>query len=344
MTEKRSITSMFSMTRHIETSDYYVAYFDVLGYKEHFKKSSDAVQEFIDGFCSAIDDTIAVINDALSSEILKLAQMNIERRIFSDNVLICLKKGNTTLEPIRILTFLQTVIDIQRKFVLDHGILLRGGISVGPLYIDESHLVGEILIKVVSMEHAVKYPFIAIDDTIMDGLTVLIAKYADDQFLQYFVNWIKGVFIRFEGIAFKTLDYLNYISALDVWTFIKGNEERVVKTLSGQYSDDAKQILHHLNQDKDVAQGRVLSRHKEILKRQMTEFCNYDGIDFRDEKKVLEREKIIMKYKWVWVYHNTKCAQVNRKDLVLDAVMTYDERIMKDVIRIPAETMVDASK
>ena len=330
-----SITSMLSMTRHIETSDYYVAYFDVLGYKEKFKKSKDSVQEFIDGFCSAIDETIAVINNALSSEILKLAQMNVEYRIFSDNVLICLKKGDTALEPIRILTFLQTVIDIQRKFVLDHGILLRGGISVGSLYIDESHLVGEILIKVVLMEHAVKYPFIAIDDAIMDVLSMLIAKYADNQSLQYFVNWMKGVFIRFEGFAFKILDYLNYISIVDVWTFIKGNEEQVVEALSGRYSEDAKQIQQHLNQDKDAVQCRVLSRHRDILRRQMAEFCNYDGIDFHDEKKVLERESIIMKYKWVWVYHNTKCAQVNRKDFVLEAMVTYDERIMKDVIRIP---------
>lgn len=86
-------TNMCCMRRHIETSDYYVAYFDVLGYKDNFNKDKKDVQIFIDDLCSAIDDTIAVINNMLSSDILKLAQMNIEYRIFSDNVLICLKKG-----------------------------------------------------------------------------------------------------------------------------------------------------------------------------------------------------------------------------------------------------------
>ena len=108
------------MAKHIETSEYYVAYFDVLGYQEYFKKDQDATQKFIDDLCSAIDDTIGVINDMLSSDILKLTQMNFKQRIFSDNILICLKKGDTPLEPVRLLTFLQTIIDIQRKFVLDH--------------------------------------------------------------------------------------------------------------------------------------------------------------------------------------------------------------------------------
>lgn len=332
------------MGKHIETLDYYVAYFDVLGYKENFNKGNDVTQKFIDDLCSAIDDSIAVINNMQSSKILKLAQIDIQQRIFSDNILVCLKKENNTLEPIRILSFLQTIIDIQRKFVLEHGILLRGGISVGPLYIDESHLVGEVLIKVVSMEHTVKYPFIAIDDAVMDALVSLIANHADNQSLQYFVTWIKNIFIRFEGIAYKTLDYLNYITVQDIWPFIRGNEEQLIKALSGQYDGDAAQIQQNLNQDRVEAQNRVLNLHREILKKQMAAYCNYDDIDFRDEKKVLEREKIIMKYKWAWVYHNTKCAQVGNKDLVLTMNMTYDERIMKDVFRVPAEMPVDAKK
>ncbi len=333
---------MFHMIKCIELSDHYAAYFDVLGYKENFNKGREVAQKFIDDLCSAIDDSIAVVNNMQSSKILKLAQIDFHQRIFSDNVLVCLKKGDTSLEPIRILTFLQTIIDIQRKFVLEHGILLRGGISVGPLYIDESHLVGEVLIKVVAMEHAVKYPFIAIDDAVMDILTSLTAKYADDQSLQYFITWIKSVFIRFEGIAYKTLDYLNYITVQDIWPFIRGNEEQLINALSDQYNGDAAQIQRHLNQDRDDAQCRVLNLHKAVLKKQIAVYCNYDDIDFRDEKKILEREKIIMKYKWAWVYHNTKCAQVNRKDLVLNLNVTYDERIMKDVLRIPADTSVDA--
>lgn len=330
------------MTKHIETSDYYVAYFDVLGYQEYFKKDEDVTQKFIDDLCSAIDDTIGVINVMLSSEILKLAQMNIEQRIFSDNILVCLKKGDSILEPIRILTFLQTIIDIQRKFILEHGILLRGGISVGPLCIDESHLVGEVLIKVVSMEHAVKYPFIAIDECLIENLKMFTAKYSNDQSLQHFITWIGSVFIHFEGIAFKTLDYLNYTSVQDIWPFIKGNEYQLIQSLSGQYSKDAEQIKQNLYQNNEDMQGRVLSRHREILKKLMAEFCNYDGIDFRDEMKIYEREKIIMKYKWLWVYHNTKCAQVNRKDLILDAVLGFDMRLMKDVIRINPEKPTDA--
>ena len=332
------------MTKYIETSEYYVAYFDVLGYKEYFKKGGIFTQKFIDDLCSAIDDTIGVVNNMLASDILKLAEMNIEQRIFSDNVLVCLKKENTALEPIRVLTFLQTIIDIQRKFVLEHGMLLRGGISVGSLCIDETHLVGEVLIKVVSMEHAVKYPFIAIDDAVMDMLSKMVVEYSNVQFLQSFVTWIGSVFIRFEGIAFKTLDYLNYISVQDIWPFIKGNEEQLIGALSGQYGKDAEQIKQNLNQNNEDVLYRVLSRHREILRKQMAEFCNYDEIDYRDEKKILDREKIIMKYKWAWVYHNTKCTQVNRNDLVLDMMVSFDHRIMKDVFRIPSEKSVDMAK
>ena len=325
------------MTKHIETSEYYVAYFDVLGYKDNFKKGPDVVQKFIDDLCSAIDDTVGVINEMLSSEILKLAQMNLERRIFSDNVLVCLKKGDSALEPIRILAFLQTIVDIQRKFVLEHGILLRGGISVGQLYIDESHLVGDVLIRVVSMEHAVKSPFIAIDDAVTDILTEMVAKFSSNQSLEYLINWIQGVLFRFEGIAFKTLDYLNYTSVRDIWPFIKGNEDQLADNLSGQYGGDAKLVQQYLKQDKEDVQCRVLTLHRLVLKRLIAELCNYDGIDLHDEKKIHEREKIIMKYKWVWVYHNTKCAQVGRNDLILNLLLTFDKRLMKDVLLIPPE-------
>ncbi len=58
---------MFHMIKCIELSDHYAAYFDVLGYKENFNKGREVAQKFIDDLCSAIDDSIAVVNNMQSS-------------------------------------------------------------------------------------------------------------------------------------------------------------------------------------------------------------------------------------------------------------------------------------
>lgn len=324
---------------HIETSDYYVAYFDVLGYKEYFNQPQEIMDEFSDNLCAAIDETVSVVNNMTSSKMMiELAQMKIEHRIFSDNVLLCLKKSSSPLEIVRILTFLQTVIDIQRKFVLEHGLLLRGGISVGPLFIDDAHLVGKVLIKVVAMEHSVKYPFIAVDESIYKILAEQLVQSADNQTLQYFIKWSQSLLTRMEGLDTGFLDYLKLTSAASLWPVLKEHEDILVNAISGSYSKDAEAIKMLLHQDDEKGQTNILKNHQDILVRQMNRYCNYDDIDYHDEKAVQSRESIIMKYKWIWLYHNGKCHEVNRKDLAITANLTYDTRMFKDIIRINTET------
>ena len=85
----------------MEFSEYYVAYFDVLGYKDAFKKSEDVSAKLIDAIEFSIGmmkDIVSIVNtpiDNLTEETPK-----IEYKSFSDNVLICCKNTNDTLSTL----------------------------------------------------------------------------------------------------------------------------------------------------------------------------------------------------------------------------------------------------
>ena len=104
---------MIGAAREIE--EYYIAYVDLLGYKNFFEKHADQVSDFLKTIQCAIEKTKGTVSKTNLSTIMSTyAEMEVKIKIFSDNILLCLKTGSEEVESIRLLTFLALIADIQR--------------------------------------------------------------------------------------------------------------------------------------------------------------------------------------------------------------------------------------
>ena len=132
--------------------EYYIAYFDILGYKEFFRQHPDKVPELLNSIHNAIQRTKEHISILRQSPLLgEFAQIDIRERLFSDNILLCMETSDDRLEPVRSLAFIKAVSDIQRGFVLDYGLFVRGGIVKGQLSFNDDYVFGQGVIDAVSM-------------------------------------------------------------------------------------------------------------------------------------------------------------------------------------------------
>ena len=90
---------------------YYIAYLDILGYREFFHNYPDKTAEFLQMIHASIQGTINKITGANQSVLAaSIASMNIEVKVFSDNILICLEELESPFERVRLLPSFSAII------------------------------------------------------------------------------------------------------------------------------------------------------------------------------------------------------------------------------------------
>ena len=62
---------------------------------------------------------------------------------------------------------MQIIADIQRGFVTEYGLFVRGGIKKGPLSFNDDYVFGQGLIDVVAMEEGAQFPRIVISPDLL---------------------------------------------------------------------------------------------------------------------------------------------------------------------------------
>ena len=97
-----------------------------------------------------------------------MGKLFIRTKVFSDNILLCLETDTSPIEYPRFLAFLTIVADIQRNYILQHGLFLRGGITIGKLSFNDDYIFGQGIIDAVELEETAKYPRIIIGQTVID--------------------------------------------------------------------------------------------------------------------------------------------------------------------------------
>ena len=229
----------------MEFSEYYVAYFDVLGYKEAFKKSKDFSAKLIDAIEFSIKimkEIVSIHNTTILGESTEKIP-EIEYKVFSDNVLICYKETKDDLSALSLVSFLRLVATIQRVFFERPHLIVRGGITKGPLYLTKDFVGGKALIDVVELEESAVYPRIVVDNCILSDLNPkiqnvflkkfietpcqdLLVKSTDDKFfLNYIISYNPWIMFPKEGSqsesveSFEELEKLNREGRLRIPTY-----------------------------------------------------------------------------------------------------------------------------
>lgn len=290
----------------MEFSEYYVAYFDVLGYKEAFKKSEDISKKLVEGIESSIKttkDLVSIFNDPSLESIAEMAK--IEYKVFSDNVLICRKKREYSLSEIDLVYFLRLIATIQRVFCEGSRLVVRGGITKGPLYLTNDLVAGKALIDVVELENTAVYPRIVVDNCILHDLKPKI----QNEFLNKFVETF------YQDLLIKDTDgksFLNYIIVYDAWVPFprEGSQLESVESLEEleKVNKEGRLPIPKYNPECLKEISVILRKHKDLIEEKISEYSQSSN-DMAEETRL----KILKKYLWLVSFHNKICEDMYDK-------------------------------
>lgn len=176
----------------IEYSNYVVSYIDLLGVKDVLQSDDGASLNRM----NLLYNRLLCYIDPANKDFFKLD--NVKIKIFSDNIIIASEiKGDFTAAFKKV--FRITKI-LQGDALLQNGWLLRGGISVGKLYIDDVFTMGKGIIAAYNLESQIaNYPRVIIDKSIIASLNL------DDFKMPY---GIEEIYTDFDGE--KYINYLSY--------------------------------------------------------------------------------------------------------------------------------------
>ena len=141
----------------IELKDYFIAYFDILGYRDRVEnKSDEEVKKFIYDIRGAIH---------LSKDMLRVfaekENMQVNFKVFSDNFIFYTENDYHAL--LMYTSVLQAALALFEIFV-------RGVLCHGSMYCDKDFIAGEGLIKAYDLEVQEKNPRIIVDSSFASGV------------------------------------------------------------------------------------------------------------------------------------------------------------------------------
>lgn len=349
--------------------EYYIAYFDLLGYKEFFQNHPNEVENFLQVIHEAISLTKNYIQEVNASPVgAELGKLSIGTKVFSDNILLCLETTTTDIEYPRFLAFLTIMADIQRTFILKYGLFLRGGITIGKLSFNEDFVFGQGLVDAVELEETAIYPRIIMGKPVLDYvLQPHFVKQADlnracdienrahsgenisEEELAFCNSIMPAVDMeklylqwRYQ-LLFPVADgavVLNYLYCLNINNLLN-------QTAIGQMLDFLKTFLPKDYQRLSRLtpnQKQRLEQHKAHIIQKIHEFGKYDDLDISATKEANIREHILKKYLWVLTFHNYACMAYGIPDCRIKSGSTCDVRFMKMTAEIYEDSLSEAKQ
>ncbi len=342
--------------------DYYIAYFDILGYKNYFENHSDKVNEFQSMIHNSIHQANKLIDEVNHSLIAgNYGNIQINMKIFSDCFLLCMETTDMPIEPVRILAFLQTIADIQLYFVNEYGLFVRGGIVMGQISFNDDYVFGKGVIDAVTKEGEAKYPRIVVDKKLVEKINIcsqsvhndddraveIRKRYlANESITEDEINYYNQWFSRLQlNYAIKQAtprliiqcpdDFycLCYLVKVQLQDFINKQLAQIVMDRIEQVSPEDSKLIHQPIPTID----QILFRHKEVVEERLKKYGSNADIPNGDIRKADEKEKTLRKYIWVMAFHNLVCGVYQKPEYIILARCNCDARFLKTTIEVLKE-------
>lgn len=280
-------------------------------------------------------------------------------KIFSDNVLLCIEVGDDDAKEIsRIITFMSIINSIQRGFITECGLFLRGGFTKGKMSINDDYIFGEGLIKAVELEEKTVHPRIAVSDEIIKILAnnTLYSQeelnnaisienkmkngdvIAEDEKVFYSrILQLYNQTMLEQNIAINLLYKcdddvicLSYLYWFDIRSFIPeqaiGQALEIMKQLSSTDYDKLPKSLPNIDY--------MLVTHKQIVEQNLIKYSDYSSIETKNTKLFEAQERVLRKFVWSMVYHNQMCNKYNKPEHYINTQGNCERRHMKLVIHV----------
>ena len=185
MGERRENKTMKNIEAY-KVRSYYIAYFDILGYKAFFENQENDILSFLHNVIDMASDVInkTSVNRLIFGEHFKI-------KTFSDNFIIMLEESEDQNEYECLKSIGYILARLQLRFLEKYSILIRGAITKGEAFINNDIVFGEGLIRAVALEESASFPRIIIDgsrfsENVIDDLCEkCVAKDADGK---YYIN------------------------------------------------------------------------------------------------------------------------------------------------------------
>ena len=342
----------------METKRHYIAYMDILGYSAYIAENPDKANEYLQTIANAIEKVKRnVAGLSLVGKNGFNADVDIKCKTFSDNILLCMEATDGPDEIRRIIVFLISVASIQRGLVIEHNLLMRGGITIGELFINNDFVFGKGLIDAVGLEKKAENPCIIVSHELLELCKGMIA--IDQESYEIIQRYVKS---QAEGGAISKSDEKYY----------KENGEKYVKRLFYFRSIQAL-VFHYESElpflnylfnmsDKElfgeslanflIAERKkdpekfkdfmvcldpipfIIESHRTVLISRINQYCHYKDVDKTNKKQVTEREKTIRKHIWVLRYHNSTCQRYELKQLMIPHQYGCDMNNLRTIVKV----------
>lgn len=178
----------------IMLSKEYCLFIDVLGYREIVRGAEDK-QAVFRSMHKALRAARETLDPAVGWNLLKV-------KSFSDNTVISLKYAPGSMGLVSLLEFSCNY----QAALIDHGMVCRGGGSLGDFYLDDDMIYGAALIEAYEIESKkAVYPLIMLSNDIMNCLSQEVGFQAQSIWSCKPQDWY---FVQVNGNS-----YLNYLKA-----------------------------------------------------------------------------------------------------------------------------------
>lgn len=148
----------------LKQKKYLVAFLDFLGASEKMKASKES-DDFLQQIYNVYNKSLKALDVKNNN-----AQIKIEFRIFSDNILLAieLKEQNNFVNMA--FMHMQQFCRLFYLFAIQNKLIIRGAIAQGKFFINETFVFGEALIKAHLMEMTIaRFPRIIVDRSIFEN-------------------------------------------------------------------------------------------------------------------------------------------------------------------------------
>ena len=335
--------------------EYYIAYFDILGYRQFIMDAPEQEENLLMNIHNAITNAKNNMTASNNKEYFK-DYINIEFKvkIFSDNTFVCLKKGDDRrIEKARAIFFLEIISEIQRDFTINHNLFLRGGITLGSVSYNEDY---NGLIEAVNIEETIVYPRIVLSKSLFLLLSNIMSYTSeegekaitietrinnretttqeDEEFYKFMLRlanaelFLTRAFYYLTSKCYDEEIYISYLYKFDLMDYVNTATLSDMLSQLKNISPKLYEIMNDSLPNMLNCADDILSKHKVLVEEQIKKYGNYIDLRLDEREQALQRERVLKKYVWIMKYHNDMCCKYNKMQYFIETRANCDARFM----------------